>query len=284
MDYPAIDFRKASANLKFTDTDAMKMLINLLGDLHQPMHVGFVGDDAGRKTRVRFEGKEMSLYDFWDKTISETVRNQESNFWLGGWTHVGRIKDKFEEDQKLWKEDGAFKSFERWSTESAKFACEFAYIHPVTKQKLGGPDAPNGVVDIDRTAYMKYREEFLRLLLVAGERTAIVLNDILDAKEAAKLKEGSQVITDADKKEEETKKEWAKEREKRMKFERDHAPGSSSEGAIWKNLLISAITVPSFLYCVNFGIDPRNVAALIESLSASAPSVGGSGGGGKRGE
>ena len=33
---------------RFTDADRVKMLINLLGDLHQPMHVGYKKDDNGK--------------------------------------------------------------------------------------------------------------------------------------------------------------------------------------------------------------------------------------------
>merc|ERR1712203_379172 len=90
-DYPQIDYNKVAKGIKFTDADAVKMLINLLGDLHQPLHVGFATDDNGRSVQLTYRGKPMSLYDVWDKGVSEDLRNQESGFWLGGWTHVRAI-------------------------------------------------------------------------------------------------------------------------------------------------------------------------------------------------
>jgi hypothetical protein len=82
-----IDHRKFtsitdSKPIKFTDADAVKMLINLIGDLHQPLALGYSADDMGRNFKVKFRGKELSLYDFWDKEIGEVVRKHESNFWL----------------------------------------------------------------------------------------------------------------------------------------------------------------------------------------------------------
>eukprot|EP00913_Durusdinium_trenchii_P021807 g20490.t1 len=77
--------------IKFSDADFLKMLINLVGDLHQPLHVGYANDNSGRKVLVKFRGQTMSLYDVWDHAISEVVRTQESNFWLGGWTHVRAV-------------------------------------------------------------------------------------------------------------------------------------------------------------------------------------------------
>jgi len=266
MDYPKIDYAKVHKGITFTDADAVKMLINLIGDLHQPMHVGFAGDDMGRSIQVKFKGQQMSLYDFWDKGISETIQKEEANFWLGGWTHVGRIRADFESDSKKWKEDGAFKSFDRWAEESVKFACETAYVHPQTKKKFGGPASSSEVIDIDDTAYAAYKADWLKRILIAGERTAIVLNDILDAAGAAKLADGSKVKTEADKKEEETKKEWAEAREERNRIEA--AMGTGSSGglinfyALRMNFMVACIVVPAFLAVVNFGVNPQTYVAL----------------------
>merc|ERR1711879_475651 len=109
---------------------------------------------------------------------------------------------------------------------------------------------------IDMNAYSEWRQAWLRQILIAGARTAIVLNDILDAKQASKLHEGSKVKTKADQEMEEQKKEWAKEREK-INANAPKASGASWSPAIMmKNLGIASITVPVFLLIVNHGLNP----------------------------
>lgn len=64
---------------------------------------------------------------------------------------------------------------------------------------LGGPSAdPGHIVDIDDAAYRAWRGAWLKQILLAGARTAIVLNDILDASGAARLERRSGVSTRAD--------------------------------------------------------------------------------------
>lgn len=285
--YPAIDYDKAEKGLKFTDADSLKMLINLIGDMHQPLHVGFSTDDNGHAVQVKFQGKEMTLYDFWDKGISEAVREQESGFWYGGFTHVRQVQSEFERDKELFQKEGAFGAFESWLEETVDFACKTAYTHPVTGKKLVGPDAPAQPVEIDQHAYQMVKDKWLRQLLVAGARTAIVLNDILDAKGAAKLKEGSTVQTDADKAKAEEEKEWDKKRDEMQKSQGRRVSVSAvtsywNPAVLVKNLCIAAVTVPLFLAFVNHGLNPQvYYELLMKYVEPTAPS-GGGGGGGKR--
>lgn len=52
IEYPAMDYDKVEPGVWFSDADAVKMLLNLLGDLHQPLHVGFASDDSGKALRA----------------------------------------------------------------------------------------------------------------------------------------------------------------------------------------------------------------------------------------
>mmetsp|Transcript_42561 Transcript_42561/g.112310 ORF Transcript_42561/g.112310 Transcript_42561/m.112310 type:complete len:397 (-) Transcript_42561:43-1233(-) len=266
MEYPAIDYSSIAKGIKVTDADALKMLINLLGDLHQPLHLGYSGDDMGRKVRVIFRNKEISLYEFWDSTISETVRNEESNFWLGGWTHVHRIQDDFEADKAKWAKLGAFKMFDEWAQESVTFACKKAYMLPGGKM-LAGPNAVQGPTIIDDAAYRELRAAFLRQILLAGERTAIVLNDILENKGASKLTLGSGLKTKADEEEEKQKADIAVERKAtEWKEWRKRAMSRYTYGPFFTNLSIAVIVVPIFLIINQFGIRPRTYIALWENF------------------
>jgi len=267
-DYPAIDYTKVAKGLRWADADLLKMLINLLGDLHQPLHVGYAVDDNGRNTMVKFRGKTISLYEVWDSAISEAVRTTESNFWLGGWTHVRAVGSEYESDKQKWKEEGSDKSFERWLDESVKFACEKAYTHPITGKKLAGPGAEAGPVEIGEDAYQEWRQMWLQRILIAGERTAIVLNDILDAKGAARLAKGGKVQTKADEEKAKEMAEWEQERVKQRKEERKSrsAPPMFNASVFMTNLSIAIVTVPLTILVATHGLNPLTYQDLIKSL------------------
>lgn len=272
MDFPEIDYSKVAKGIKFSDADFLKMLINLVGDLHQPLHVGYANDNSGRKILVKFRGETMSLYDVWDHAISEVVRTQESNFWLGGWTHVRAVSSEWEKDKAKWKEDGPFKSFDRWLSEAVDFTCSKAYVHPITGKKLAGPSAENGPVEIGEDAYQEWRQLWLRQILIAGERTAIVLNDILDNKGATRLATGSKVQTKADEERKKEEAEWEKERVQRQKERRSRTSSSFiNPSAFITNLIIAVFTVPIFLLVANHGLNPQTYAGLIRSLLEEGP-------------
>ena len=48
--------------------------MHLVGDLHQPLHVGFLDDVGGTKTKITFEGKAQTLHELWDTGILETEK------------------------------------------------------------------------------------------------------------------------------------------------------------------------------------------------------------------
>merc|ERR1712232_1359044 len=233
--------------------------------------------------KLKYNGKETSLYEFWDATIGNMIRDRESNFWLGGWTHVRDIQGEFEKDKALWKDQGATKAFESWAKETVKFACDTVY-KLMSGKKLAGPDAAPGPIEITAADFQAWRAAWLRQILVAGERTAIVLNDILDANTAAKLNVKPSVKTNEDKRQEEEQKQWDKERKEREKSEPRR---TSSSGPLihWGNFLtnlgISAVVVPVFLAIVNFGPNPAQWSAIVLGLMDSAEQKTNTGGGGR---
>ena len=44
----------------------MKFLIHLVGDIHQPLHVGRFEDRGGNDIKVKFFGKQTNLHRLWD--------------------------------------------------------------------------------------------------------------------------------------------------------------------------------------------------------------------------
>ncbi|MDE6120231.1 MAG: S1/P1 nuclease, partial [Muribaculaceae bacterium] len=48
---------------------ALKILIHLLGDMHQPMHLGRGTDRGGNQVRLQFFGRDANLHSIWDGSI-----------------------------------------------------------------------------------------------------------------------------------------------------------------------------------------------------------------------
>lgn len=58
----------------------LKFLIHLIGDLHQPMHIGDPADRGGNTTRVMYQGKNVNLHALWDGSFIEEQRLSVSSF------------------------------------------------------------------------------------------------------------------------------------------------------------------------------------------------------------
>lgn len=52
----------------------LKILFHLVGDLHQPLHVGYGEDKGGNTIKVDFLGKETNLHKFWDSEIISEMK------------------------------------------------------------------------------------------------------------------------------------------------------------------------------------------------------------------
>lgn len=62
-------------------TLALKMFIHLVGDLHQPMHMGHKTDLGGNRHAVRFFGKNTNLHSIWDTDVLEYGHKWGHNEW-----------------------------------------------------------------------------------------------------------------------------------------------------------------------------------------------------------
>lgn len=57
---------------KETEQEYIKYLVHLVGDLHQPMHVGDKDDRGGNSVRVEWFGKKSNLHRVWDSDMIES--------------------------------------------------------------------------------------------------------------------------------------------------------------------------------------------------------------------
>lgn len=48
---------------------ALRFLIHLMGDLHQPLHLGFKKDEGGNKIKLKWFGKKTNFHAVWDEHL-----------------------------------------------------------------------------------------------------------------------------------------------------------------------------------------------------------------------
>jgi len=168
-----------------TDSDMLKFMINLIADMHQPFHVA----SPARKNRmVEFKGKAMTLFEFWDQKLTTYFRNREPGYWDGGWTHVNNVQSDYTKDTRAWnsfKGDKTEKMMMQWGLETAKLACQIEMMLPAKKGDAATP--------IDSGVLRQWTEMMQKQILLAGARTAIVLNSLLHNTIKHKVEKGSAV-------------------------------------------------------------------------------------------
>uniref|UniRef100_A0A0V0GXC9 Aspergillus nuclease S1 n=1 Tax=Solanum chacoense TaxID=4108 RepID=A0A0V0GXC9_SOLCH len=102
-----------------------------MGDIHQPMHVGFTSDAGGNSIDLRWFRHKSNLHHVWDREIILTAAKDyyakdvnlleediEGNFTDGIWS----------DDLASWRECGnVFSCVNKFATESINIACKWGY-------------------------------------------------------------------------------------------------------------------------------------------------------------
>ena len=136
------------------EREYLMMLVHLVGDLHQPLHVGTGTDRGGNDVRVLWQGDSSNLHRVWDSDMID--RKQLSYTELA--THLNR------------RADGAF--VRQWqSTPLSEWLAEAMGLRET-------------VYDVPEDGYLGYQYAYRNFpvveqqLLLAGVRLAGVLNEI----------------------------------------------------------------------------------------------------------
>ncbi|XP_004497080.1 endonuclease 2 [Cicer arietinum] len=151
-------------------TQALLFLSHFMGDVHQPLHVGFTSDKGANLINVHWYTRKQNLHHVWDQSIIETA---EERFYESNRDNfVSAIQENI---TKTWADEvdkwEACSSDETtcpniYASEGIKAACQWAY-----------KDAPEGSVLEDD--YFLSRLPIVNLRLAqAGVRLAATLNRI----------------------------------------------------------------------------------------------------------
>ncbi|NVO10434.1 MAG: S1/P1 nuclease [Bacteroidales bacterium] len=80
----------------------IKVLFHLMGDLHQPLHVGYGNDRGGNDIKLTFNGKQLSLHRIWDTDIIESKNTTNDVLSLLSKTSHRKIKKMAKGDIVQW--------------------------------------------------------------------------------------------------------------------------------------------------------------------------------------
>ena len=134
------------------ESEHLKMLIHLIGDIHQPLHVGAAGDRGGNDIKVTWFRSESNLHRVWD---SEMIDDSKLSY-----TELAESLEKPDETKIVsWQKS----SVQQWATESISYRDN---VYNYGNGKLGY-----------RYTYENFHIVRHRLLQ-AGIRMAGVLNEI----------------------------------------------------------------------------------------------------------
>jgi hypothetical protein len=144
--------------------EALKFLVHMTGDLHQPLHVGLAEDRGGNSIRVKWFKTETNLHSVWDEELIDFEKLSFSEY--------ANYLNHFSKDEKKEIQKG---SFFNWAQESQD-------IRP--KVYDFGADTTNINLSYEYSYKVKPLVE-LRLKQ-AGLRLAYILNKIFTQEKLSK--------------------------------------------------------------------------------------------------
>ncbi|XP_071735611.1 endonuclease 2-like [Rutidosis leptorrhynchoides] len=124
-----LDYGKQSP--QYNLTEALLFLSHFMGDIHQPLHVGFTSDRGGNTIDLHWFTRKAVLHHVWDDSIIET---EEERFYSSNVENLidaiqTNITKEWADQVKTWENcSGNQKTCPNiYATEGIKAACNWAY-------------------------------------------------------------------------------------------------------------------------------------------------------------
>ena len=139
---------------------ALRFVVHLVGDLHQPLHVGKCCDRGGNEVKVKWFGRDLNLHSVWDSALVDEEQLSFTEMAAKLQRHTSNA------DVVAWWDINP----RDWISESAQLR-ETVYPSPNRKDPKAPPELSYGYV-------YKYTPLMEQRLQQAGVRLAAYLNDI----------------------------------------------------------------------------------------------------------
>lgn len=145
---------------------ALRFVVHLVGDLHQPLHVGKCCDRGGNDVKVTWFGKPTNLHSVWDSQLVDEEQLSFSELAAKLERHI-RNQDVLD----WWDIDPR-----DWISESGRIR-DSLYPSAITPQNSKEGDG-RGVPELSYEYVYKFTPVMERRLSQAGVRLAAYLNDV----------------------------------------------------------------------------------------------------------
>ncbi|KAL6990996.1 Endonuclease 1 [Sarracenia purpurea var. burkii] len=163
-------YREGTSDRRYNMTEALLFLSHFMGDIHQPMHVGFTSDEGGNTIELHWFRHKSNLHHVWDREIILTVAKNlygndislleqdiKANFTDGIW-HA---------DVASWKDcSDIFTCVNKWAVESINLACNWGYR-----------DVESGAT-LDDDYFNSRLPIVMKRVAQGGVRLAMILNQV----------------------------------------------------------------------------------------------------------
>lgn len=156
--YEQIDILKDSNTSKEDKQLALKILVHVMGDMHQPMHMGHASDLGGNRWTVKYFDRDSNLHSVWDSSVPEAAHKWTYTEWQN---QIDRLKP---EEITLILTNG---SPEKWAEETYEI-CKQVYSQTPEGYKISYDYISDWTPVVE--------QQFLR----GGIRLADLLNTIFD--------------------------------------------------------------------------------------------------------
>ncbi|GMI70686.1 endonuclease 2 [Hibiscus trionum] len=126
-----LTYNSASNQAQYNLTESLLFLSHFMGDVHQPLHVGFASDKGGNTIDVHWYTRKAVLHHVWDTNIIETAeaRFYDSNTDSMVAAIQQNITSEWADQAKRWEACSLNKTAcpDIYAWEGIKAACDWAY-------------------------------------------------------------------------------------------------------------------------------------------------------------
>jgi hypothetical protein len=109
---------------------ALRFIVHIIGDLHQPFHAGNGTDRGGNEVRVRYFGDAMNLHSLWDNAMidRQQLSYSEMATWLLAKVTPDQLRDWSNADPLVWIGESTILRDKAYPT-SENLSYEYDYEH-----------------------------------------------------------------------------------------------------------------------------------------------------------
>ncbi|KAL0326990.1 UNVERIFIED_CONTAM: Endonuclease 2 [Sesamum angustifolium] len=124
-----LSYGNGNSASEYNLTEALLFLSHFIGDIHQPLHVGFTSDRGANTIDVRWYRRKEVLHHVWDSNIIETAEKRfyDSNVEELIGTLQKNITTVWSKQAKAWEACAKTACPDVYASEGIKAACDWAY-------------------------------------------------------------------------------------------------------------------------------------------------------------